>query len=128
MSKSESELTRHWCAKLEACGASVLPVVAGMRGKSGWPDRFIAYRDQDTGASGSVWLEFKLANGVVKPLQRMIILKLCQNGQRAYVARHFEGTVIQIENVYGELEAVCKTTKDLLQFISHSTPASEQQE
>lgn len=133
--KSESELTRQWCAKLEACRASVLPVVAGMRGKSGWPDRFIAY-----GGVG-IWIEFKGPNGKLSALQRLVIARLIDNGQYVYVGRFVPGFDENGENgddgnVYLVLEApktgkglaVCKTTKDLLQFMSRLTPANVRRE
>lgn len=114
--KSESELTRLWCAKLEACGASVLPVVAGMRGRSGWPDRFIA------SAGVGVWIEFKGPRGKLSPLQRSVILGLIGNQQHVYVGRFVE---YDDGNVYLVLEhpltqaklAECKDTQALLNFL-----------
>jgi hypothetical protein len=115
---NESARTRAWCAKLEAAGASVLPVVAGMRGRSGWPDRFVAYAHPTSliGVSGSVWLEFKTEHGELSPAQIAVMQKLHANGQRAYVARHM-GPSLKIEDLYGNWVHTCKTTKDLLQFI-----------
>lgn len=95
-----------------------MPVVAGMRGRSGWPDRFIAYADSVN--SGAVWLEFKTEHGIVESDQRVVILKLRANGQRAYVARHM-GPSLKIEDVNGNWVHTCKTTKDLLQFICQSS-------
>lgn len=114
MSMHESILTRLWCRKLEAAGASVLPVIGGMMGRSGWPDRYIAY------CGGAVWLEFKVYNGKLSPEQRAVIAHLNGNKARAYVARFSGNTVdatIAIEDADGRMIVPIIDTRDLLQFI-----------
>lgn len=112
---TESALTRLWCAKLSAAGASVLPVVAGVRGRSGWPDRYVAYD------GGAVWLEFKAHDGRLSPEQRAVMAHLINNGARVYVARFSDATKradLRIEYLDGVLVELCITARGLLEFIA----------
>jgi hypothetical protein len=114
---TESELTRKLCAKMEAAGASVLPIIGGRYGRAGWPDRYFAYK------GGQVWIEFKVPGGVIDVAQQNVIARLIKHGVRAYIGVHLASGV-SIQDVDGNEVALCQTTKDLLLFISQSAAAS----
>lgn len=108
---TESQLTRLLCSKLEAMGASVLPVVGGQFGRSGWPDRFIAYK------GGQVWIEFKAASGRLSAEQRSVLHKLQDNGARVYVGWWLDDGTLTLTDLNMTTVAVCPKTIDLLEFI-----------
>jgi hypothetical protein len=64
---TETEWTAKVCKELEGRGCVVYPIVAQMRGKSGWPDRLII-------SKYGVWLlEFKGLKTKVQLRQKLIM-------------------------------------------------------
>jgi hypothetical protein len=94
---NESARTRKLCEGLRKLNAMVYAAVAGEKGTSGWPDRYVHHR------TWQGWLEFKDGTRKCTPLQQEIIrgmnARCCGS---AYVVRHGANT---IENHDGEVLA-----------------------
>jgi len=89
---NESDYTAKLSAALKQCDAVVIPLVAGMRGISGMPDRFICHR---------IWAGFLECKGEhTKITSLQVYLHAMLNEQQpgiCYVCRYIGPNVLQIE-------------------------------
>ena len=76
---AECKETRIICAKLQALGCMIYPLIGGKWTPIGWPDRYISSK----GWSG--FLEFKAGGKWLNAHQDETIRKLLANGDQVYI-------------------------------------------
>ena len=92
---SESTMTRALTKRLRESGVVVLACVGGGRQGAGWPDRYVAH------PWWRGWVEFKLGNGRLTALQRIMLERLRRVGVSVAVARWHASGGMQIEREDG---------------------------
>lgn len=82
---AETEWTKHVCSVLEKLGAEWFPIVGGLRGRNGLPDRVFVCN------FGNVLCEFKGPVTVVKPHQFALMARFTRRNCDVYFYREIKG-------------------------------------